>query len=107
MVILLDFFNISRGVRQGCPLSPYIFILCAKVFAIKNRNCTLIKGISILDNNLKLCQYADDTVLFLDNSPDSYYAAMDIIDKFRHASGLKVNLDILSLSNWSIYQGTA
>ena len=61
---LTNWFRPSRGVRQGYPLSPYLFILSTKVMANKIRQDRQIKGIEILGNELRLSQYADDTNLF-------------------------------------------
>ena len=66
-----NFFEIQRGVRQGCPLSPYLFILSAEVLATAIRKNTSIKGISVNDVEIKLSQYADDTTLILDGSDES------------------------------------
>ena len=41
------FFELGRGVRQGCPLSPYIFILCAEVLATSIRKDNEVKGITV------------------------------------------------------------
>ena len=60
---LTKWFRPSTGVRQGCPLSPYLFILSAEIMANKLRQDPSIKGIEILGNELKLSQYADDTNL--------------------------------------------
>ena len=68
---LSESFKLGRGCRQGAPLSPYIFILCAEVLAILTRNSKAIKGISIRDESYLLSQYADDTTFILDGSPKS------------------------------------
>ena len=60
---LSDFFNIERGCRQGDPLSPYLFILCAEILAIKLRNNKKIKGLKSVSIENKLSQFADDTAI--------------------------------------------
>jgi len=65
------FLLIERGVRQGCPLTPYLCILSVEVLANAIRRDPSIKGISISQNKTKLSQYADDTTLILDGSQDT------------------------------------
>jgi len=86
-----SFFQISRGVRQGCPLSPYLFILTIEVLANKIRNSAQIKGIKIGEVQTKINLYADDVTLFLEDTPDNVASAIHIIEKFGLISGLKLN----------------
>ena len=57
-------FTLSRGVRQGDPLSPYPFIIALKTLAIKIRNDDSIKGFRIGGEATKLSLYADDMTVF-------------------------------------------
>ena len=86
-----DCFKIERGVRQGCPLSPYLFILSVEVLANAIRRDPSIKGISISQNEIKLSQYADDTTLILDGSQDTLETSLGVIEKFSKISGLRLN----------------
>ena len=88
-----DFFSLSRGVRQGCPQSPYLFILCAEVLGNSDRNDTRIQGIKVLETECKISQYADDTTFILDGSQSSFSRSLYLLDTFAPISGLKVNYE--------------
>ena len=61
-----DLFEIKRGVRQGDPLSPYIFIIALEVVNIAIRENKEIEGIKVGKQEIKLNVFADDlTVLLL------------------------------------------
>ena len=70
------FFEIQRGVRQGCPPSPYLFVLSVEVLAKAIRENKSIKGIvirkEINDTTLRL----DDTTLILDVTKESLRASL-------------------------------
>ena len=59
-------FPISRGIRQGCPISALLYILSAEIMAENIRNNNRIRGIKIgRHKEIKLTQLADDTTIFL------------------------------------------
>ena len=60
-----NFFQPQRGVRQGCPLAPHLFILAAEVLAKTVRNNKSIRGFSLGNDEGKINQYTDDTTLII------------------------------------------
>lgn len=90
---LSNFFKLGRGCRQGDPISPYIFILCAEILAVRIRNNKNIKGIKIENEAIKISQYADDTSIMLDGSKTSLEEALNELAGFADISGLKINYD--------------
>ena len=60
-----NWFKPSKGVRQSCPLSPYLFILSAEILAHKIRQDPSYKGIKIFGSEVKLYLFADDANIFL------------------------------------------
>ena len=86
-------FDIERGCRQGDPISPYLFILCAEVLACRIREDENIKAIKIDDTEFKISQFADDTTFLLDGDRNSFEKLFQQLDFFGEISGLKLNTD--------------
>ena len=82
MALCPTFFYLKRGCRQGDPISPYIFILCAEILTKMIRNNKDIKGIHINNKEFKLSQYADDTQLLLDGSEISLKEALCTLKQY-------------------------
>ena len=88
--ICTPYFELQRGVRQGDPLSPYLFIIAAKILAVTIRSRQDIQGIMIGQEEFKLVQYADDLTLFVPNI-ECAELILQLLDRFTICSGLKVN----------------
>ena len=87
------FFSLSRGVRQGCPLSPLLYVLVAETLAVNIRCNSRIPGLCLPGVPLVVSpvhQYADDTTLIL-STDDSIKAVFDIYSLFEKASGSRLN----------------
>ncbi|MCU7801439.1 MAG: reverse transcriptase family protein, partial [gamma proteobacterium symbiont of Lucinoma myriamae] len=90
---LSEWFFLQRGCRQGDPISPYIFLLCAEILAILIRTNKHIKGIKVGDKEFVISQYADDTSFILDGTRQSLEQALIVLKFYANISGLGVNVE--------------
>ena len=86
------FFKLQRGIRQGCPISPYLFIIAVEILANSIRKNNQIKGICVGSTAIKISQLADDTTVFVSDL-ESVKNVLEILEQFAVVSGLKLNLD--------------
>ena len=84
--------KIGRGIRQGCPISALLFILCVEMMYVAIKQNENIKGITISNEEIKSSQYADDTTLILNNK-DSVKPALRELKRFSVVAGLELNIE--------------
>jgi hypothetical protein len=75
-----SWFGIRRGVRQGDPCSPYIYLICAEILSLIVKNTKGIKGIKVKNTEYLLSQFADDTAFCLDGSEQSFCECIRVLD---------------------------
>ena len=91
-----DCFIASRGVRQGDPICPLLFNLAAEVFPkmlMKAAGHGHITGLLTSFNQTRVVsmQYADDTLLFLDNDLPGATTLKWLLSCFEQMSGMRIN----------------
>ncbi|KAK2383275.1 hypothetical protein QL285_070742 [Trifolium repens] len=89
-------FSAEGGLRQGDPLSPYLFIICADVLSTLITNAQqnkLIHGVKIAPGAPEITHlfFADDSLMFCRENKEETSNQKNIINKYQQASGQLVN----------------
>jgi len=84
--------DMERGIFQGCPISPYLFLCVMETLGCAIRNDSNIKGIQVGEKEVKVSMLADDTTCYIDGSNESFGNLFKILDIFGKCSGCKVNM---------------
>eukprot|EP00253_Pinus_taeda_P006464 PITA_06464 len=101
-----NFFKASRGLRQGCPLSPLLFVIQASALSFlldKKLHEQEINGLCIArgTKNINHALFADDTLLLGPASVPSATKFKEVLDEFSEASGSVVNKSKCHIFSWN------
>lgn len=93
-----SYFKPTRGIRQGDPLSPYLFIIVANVLSYMMKEAIAaksLKGIKLNRNcpTLSHLLFADDSILFLNGKVLECQNPASILHQYCYASAQAINLN--------------
>uniref|UniRef100_A0A670HL97 Reverse transcriptase domain-containing protein n=1 Tax=Podarcis muralis TaxID=64176 RepID=A0A670HL97_PODMU len=89
--VITEEFKIEKGTRQGCPISPLLFISVLEVLLNMIREDQQVKGVQVGAKHYKLRAFADDLVLTLQEPDTSTKRVLELIQEFGQVAGFKLN----------------
>ncbi|KAF5458308.1 hypothetical protein F2P56_022343 [Juglans regia] len=92
----------SRGLRQGDPISPYLFLLCTEGLTTLLRKAErnqVLKGIKVCRRapNVNHLLFVDDSVIFCQVNVEENITIQRILNTYEKASGQKINKEKTTL----------
>ena len=98
--VLASFFSSSKGLRQGDPISPYLFVLDMEVLSALIRRAVQgnfitgcrLRGRGGVEMNVSHLLFADDTIIFCKARKDHLTHLGWILAWFEAASRLRINI---------------
>ena len=85
--------QVTKGLFQGNPIAPYLFVLVIEVLATMLRKNGKIKGLKIGNEELLLTLFADDLGILIENDKETWNETFRELEKFKEITGLKINYD--------------
>ncbi|XP_075209466.1 UDP-N-acetylglucosamine transporter TMEM241 isoform X1 [Anomaloglossus baeobatrachus] len=102
--MLSSSFAIQNGTRQGCPLSPLLYVIVMEHLANAIRKNEDIQGIRCGSVHHKAALYADDLLLYVSQPHTSLPSLMKELERFGHLSNFRVNFSKSEALNISLPQ---
>uniref|UniRef100_R4GAZ5 Reverse transcriptase domain-containing protein n=1 Tax=Anolis carolinensis TaxID=28377 RepID=R4GAZ5_ANOCA len=84
-------FEITKGTRQGCPLSPLIFIFTLEIMLNSIQKDENLKGIKLDKQEIKIRAFADDVICVIENPKEMIKDWLKKIEDFGYLAGFKLN----------------
>jgi hypothetical protein len=88
-----DPFKLTRSIRQGCPLAPFLYLFVANCLGYILEQDVVVSGLKLPENDGDVIdqEYADDTNLYLEGSIQNLDYAKRALEVFASASGAKIS----------------
>jgi len=94
---LVGYFQSKRGLRQGCSLSPYLFVICMDVLSKMLDKAAGVRKFGFHPKCQRLglthLSFADDLMVLSDGKTRSIEGILEVFDEFCKRSGLRISLE--------------